>query len=132
MRTLNPLLTLVLLVMQSASMQAADLNGAWSIDASACGQMFAKENNRLVFKKDADLNAGGLIVQGRQITGTMQKCTVKSLHDDGPNMRVTASCSDGVALSDVTFDVTFSGENNITLSSKEPVPVQMLYARCPM
>ena len=132
MRTFNPLVTLVLLVTQSASIQAADLNGAWTIDASACGQMFSKENNRIVFKKDADLHAGGLIVQGRQVTGTFEKCTVKSLRDDGPNMRIIASCSDGVSISDVAFDLTFSGENNITLSSKEPVPVQMPYVRCPM
>lgn len=132
MRTFNPLATLVLLVMQSASIQAADLNGAWTIDASACGQIFTKENNRLAFKKDADLHAGGLIVQGRQVTGTFEKCTVKSLRDEGPNMRIIASCSDGVSISEMAFDVTFSGENNITLSSKEPVPVQMPYVRCPM
>jgi hypothetical protein len=131
-RTFNPLVLLTLLVMQSASTQAADLNGAWTIDASACSQMFTKENNKLAFKQDADLHAGGLIVQGKQITGTFQKCTVKSLHDDGTNVRVIASCSDGVAISDVTFDVTISGENRITLSSKEPVPMETPYVRCSM
>jgi hypothetical protein len=131
MRTFNALVLLVL-VTQSASTQAADLNGAWTVDASACGEMFTKENNKLAFKQDADLHAGGLIVQGKQVTGTFQKCTVKSLHDDGPNLRVIASCSDGVAVSDVTFDVIISGENRITLSSKEPVPVEMPYVRCPM
>ena len=132
MRTFNPLVLLTLLVMQSASTQAADLNGAWTIDASACSQMFTKENNKLAFKQDADLHAGGLIVQGKQITGTFQKCTVKSLHDDGTNVRVIASCSDGVAISDVTFDVTISGKNRITLSSKEPVPMETPYVRCSM
>ena len=132
MRTFNPLVLSVFLVTQSASTQAADLNGAWAIDASACGKVFTKENNKLAFKKDADIDAGGLIVQGKQITGTFQKCTVKSLHDDGPNLRVIASCSDGVAFSDVAFDVKISGENRMTLSSKEPVPVEMQYVRCSM
>ena len=132
MRNFNSLVFLILLVMQSASTQAADLNGAWTIDASACGQMFTKENNKLAFKQDADLHAGGVIVQGKQITGTFQKCTIKSLHDDGPNVRVIASCSDGVAISDVAFDVKVSDENRMTLSSKEPVPMEMLYVRCPM
>jgi hypothetical protein len=131
MRTFNALVLLVL-VTQSASTQAADLNGAWTVDASACGEIFTRENNKLAFKQDADLHAGGLIVQGKQITGTFQKCTVKSLHDDGSNVRVIASCSDGVAVSDVTFDLKISGENKITLSSKEPVPVEMPYVRCPM
>jgi hypothetical protein len=132
MRTFNPLVLLVLLVMQSASTQAADLNGAWTVDASACGKVFTKENNKLAFKQDADVYAGGLIVQGKQITGTFQKCSVKSLHDDGSNLRVIAACSDGVAVSDVAFDVKISGENKMTLSSKEPVPVEMRYVRCSM
>lgn len=132
MRTFNPLVLLILLVTQSGSTQAADLNGAWTDDASACGEVFTKKNNKLAFKPDADLHAGGLIVQGRQITGTLQKCTVKSSHDDGSNLKVIASCSDGVAVSDVAFDVKFSGENSITLSRKEPVPVEMQYVRCPL
>jgi hypothetical protein len=132
MRIFNPLVLLVLLVMQSASTQAADLTGAWTVDASACGEVFTKENNKLAFKPDADLHAGGLIVQGKQITGTFQKCTIKSLHDDGPDVRVIASCSDGVAVSDVAFDVKISGENRMTLSSKTPVPVEMRYVRCSM
>ncbi|MCW2192321.1 hypothetical protein AB7M45_005092 [Bradyrhizobium elkanii] len=72
MRTFNAVL-FILLVAQAASTQAADLNGAWTIDASACNQVFTKENNKLAFRKDADFNAGGLIVQGKQITGTFQK-----------------------------------------------------------
>ena len=130
--TFNPLVLLVLLLTQSASTQAADLNGAWTVEGAACDKVFTKENNKLAFQPDADLHAGGLIVQGKRITGTFQKCTVKSFHDDGPKMQVIASCSDGVAVSDVPFDVKFSGENNITLSSKEPVPVEMSYIRCPM
>jgi len=132
MRTFNPLVLLVLLVAQSASAHAADLNGAWTIDTASCANVFTKENNKLAFKQDADLNAGGFIVQGKQITGTFQKCTVKSMQDDGSNAKVIASCSDGVSVSDVAFDVKFSGENNITLSSKQPVPVEMLYVRCPL
>ena len=132
MRTFSPLVLLVLLVTQSIPTQAADLNGAWAIDASTCGKVFIKENSKLAFKRNADVYAGGLIVQGKQVTGTFQKCRVKSLHDDGPNLRVIASCSDGVAVSDVEFDVKISGENSMTLSSKEPVPVEMKYVRCSM
>src|SRR5262245_21825695 len=130
MRPFNPLVLLVLLVTQSTSTQAADLNGAWTVDASACSKVFTKENNKLAFKPDADLNAGGIIVQDKQVTGTFQKCTVKSLHDDGSNLRVVAACSDGVAVSDVAFDVKMSGDDKMTLSSKQPVPVEMPYVRC--
>ena len=130
MRTFNPLVLLVLLVAPSASTHAADLNGAWTIDPASCGQVFTKENNKLAFKQDADLSAGGLIVNGKQITGTFQKCTAKSFHDDGSDLKVIASCSDGVSVSDVAYDVKISGENKITLSSKKPVPVEMPYVRC--
>jgi hypothetical protein len=120
----------LLLIAQSASVQAADLNGAWTIDTASCSKVFTKKNNEIAFQPDADLNAGGLIVQGGRITGTFQKCTVKSMHNDGPNVKVIAACSDGVVVSDVAYDVKFSGENNITISSKQPVPVEMLYVRC--
>src|SRR5215469_14659978 len=125
MRTYNPLVLLVVLVTQPVFAQAADLSGAWTVDTASCSQVFTKENNRLAFKKDADLHAGGLIVQGREVTGTFQKCTVESLRDDGSNVQVIASCSDGVAVSDVAFDVKSAGDNRITLNSKEPVPVEM-------
>ena len=130
MRAFNPLVLLALLVTQPASTQAADLNGAWTIDTASCNQVFTKENDKLAFKRDADLHAGGLIVHGKQIIGTFQKCTVKSFHDNGSDVKVIAACSDGVSVSDVVFDVKISGENNITLSSKEPVPVEMPYVRC--
>jgi hypothetical protein len=130
MRTFDPLVLMVLLITQSTSSQAADLNGAWTIDTGSCAQVFTKKNNKIAFKQDADLNAGGLIVNGKQITGTFQKCTVKSFHDDGSDLKVIASCSDGVAVSDVAYDVKISGKNNITLSSKKPVPVEMQYVRC--
>lgn len=132
MKAFTPLVLSVLFMMQSTSTPAADLNGAWTDDASACGTVFTKENNKLAFKRDADLHAGGLIVQGTQITGTFQKCKVKSLHNDGSNVQVNASCSDGVAVSDVAFDVKITGENSITLRSRGPVPVDMLYVRCAM
>ena len=132
MRTFDPLVLMVLLVTQSTSTQAADLNGAWTIDTGSCAQVFTKRNNKIAFAQDADLNAGGLIIQGKQITGTMGKCTIKSLHDDGSDVKLIASCSDGVAVSDVAFDVKISGENNMTLSSNKPVPVQMQYVRCPL
>ena len=129
MRTFAPLVLTVLLITQSTSTQAADLNGAWTIDTGSCAQVFTKKNNKIAFAQDADLNAGGLIVNGKQITGTFQKCTVKSLHDDGSDLKVIASCSDGVSVSDVAYDVKIS-ENKMTLSSKKPVPVEMQYVRC--
>lgn len=132
MRTFNPLVLLVLLVAQSASAEVADLNGAWTDDPDACTKVFTKKDNKLAFTRDADLHAGGLIVEGRKISGTFQKCTVKSSSDEGSNLKVIAACSDGVTISNVAFDVKITGKNKITLSSKKPVPVEMPYVRCSM
>lgn len=130
MKILNLWLPLVLLVSQSGSTQAADLTGAWAVNTASCDQVFTKKKNKIAFKEDADLNAGGLIIQGKQITGTMGKCTIKSLHDDGANLKLIATCSDGVVVSDVAYDVKIPGENKMTLSQKEPVSVEMQYVRC--
>lgn len=132
MRTFSPLMLLVLLIAQPNSIQAADLNGAWTIDPTACNQVFTKENNKLAFKPDADLHAGGLIVQGKQIAGTFGKCTVKSMRGDGDDMKLIAACSDGIMVSDVALEVKFFGDDKITLSRKDPNPVDLQYVRCSM
>jgi len=121
---------LVFVVAQSVATQAADLSGAWASDSTVCGKVFTKEDNKLAFRPDADLYAGGVIIQGKQLIGRFQKCGFKTLHDDGSSMQVKASCSDGVAVSDVTFDLKISGENQIVLSSKAPVPMEMPFVRC--
>lgn len=132
MRTFHPLMLLVLFVAQSSAAQAADLNGAWTIDPTACNQVFTKDNNKVAFKPDADLHAGGMIVQGKQIIGTFEKCTVKSLLGDGTDTKVVAACSDGIMVSDVAFEVKFFGDDKITLSRKGPNPVDLQYVRCAM
>ena len=130
MRRIDRLLLLGFFAVPSLPAQAADLNGAWTIDTASCARVFTKQNNKVAFRQDADFEAGGLIVQGKKITGTFQKCTVKSFRDDGSNKKVIASCSDGVSFSDVAFDLKIVGQNAITLSQTQPVPVQVSYVRC--
>ena len=123
MRIFDPLLLLLLRVVQSASTQAADLNGGWALESSACDKVFTKENNKLAFKPDAESLRGRFDRRWKENKRHIsKKCIVKSLHDDGSNVQVIAACSDGVAVSDTKFDVKILGENKITLSSKEPVP----------
>ena len=50
MRTLNPLVLLVLLVAQSASTQAGDLTGAWTINTASCSNVFTKELESACFR----------------------------------------------------------------------------------
>ena len=125
------LLVLLAGVCLAPATQAADLSGAWASDASVCGKVFVKNNNRVSFAPDSDLYGGGFIVEGGRATGTMQKCSIKSMKDDGTTLQLIAACSTGVMVSDVQFTVKFVGPDRITLSQPGPVNMETPYVRCP-
>jgi hypothetical protein len=136
MRT-STLFALALLVLLadasfSRSTRAADLSGAWaSPDASVCSMVFVKNNDRMSFTPDADLYGGGFIVEGSLATGTFQKCTIKSMKNDGADIHLIASCSTGVMVSDVQFTVRIIRDNQIMVSMPPPENVETPYVRCP-
>src|SRR5262249_7004038 len=95
------LLVLLAAVSPYPSAHAADISGAWASDPSVCSKVFVKTNNRISFAPDAELYGGGFIVEGNRATGTFQKCSIKSMKDDGTNVHLIAACSDGVMVSDL-------------------------------
>jgi hypothetical protein len=116
----------------SRSTRAADLSGAWaSPDASVCSKVFVKNNDRTSFTPEAELYGGGFIVEGNRATGTFQKCTIKSMKDDGANIHLIAACSTGVMVSDVQFTLRIVGDNQIMLSMPPPDNLETPYVRCP-
>jgi hypothetical protein len=114
----------------SPSAQAVDLNGAWASDASVCKKVFVKNNNKISLTPDSELYGGGLIVEGNRAIGAFQKCTIKSMKNDGVNVHLIAACSTGVMVSDVQLTVKVVGDNQITLNSAEPVNIETPYVRC--
>jgi len=126
------LLVLLAAVSLSPSTHAADISGAWASDASVCSKVFVKNNNRVSFAPDAELYGGGFIVEGNQATGTLQKCKIKSMKNDGASVHLIAACSDGVMVSDLQFTVKRVGDNQITVSSAGPVNMENPYVRCPL
>jgi hypothetical protein len=80
---------------------------------------------------DAELYGGGLIVEGSRATGTFQKCTIKSMKDDGADIRLIAACSTGVMVSDLEFMVKVVGDNQIMVSMPAPDNMATPYVRCP-
>src|SRR5262245_39963184 len=84
---------------------AADLNGAWAGNASACSSVFVKSGDSISFRPDAELYGGGLLVEGNMATGSFQKCRIKSMRGDGPTVHVVAACSTGVMVSDTRYTV---------------------------
>src|SRR5262245_25100894 len=126
------LLGLLAAVPFSGSAAAADISGAWASDPSVCSKVFVKNNSRVSFAADAELYGGGFIVEGNRVAGTFQKCSIKSMKNDGANVHLIAACSDGVAVSDFQFAVKLIGDNQVTVSSAGPVKMENPYVRCPM
>ena len=110
--------------------QGVDLNGAWANDASVCTKVFVKSGNIVSFTPDAELYGAGLIVEGTRATGTFQKCTIKSMKNEGGEIHLIAACSTGVMVSDVPVTVKFVGEDRISLTQSGPTPFETPYVRC--
>ena len=116
----------------SASVDAADLNGAWASDASVCSNVFVTSENRISLTPNSELYGGGLIVEGNRASGAFQKCNIKSMHDDGKNVHLIAACSDGVMVQELRFDIKVIDHNRISLSSGGSVSGETHLTRCSM
>ena len=114
------------------SSHAADIDGAWANDASVCGKVFVKINNRVSFTADSELYGGGLIIEGKRASGSFQKCAIKSMKDDGATVRLTGSCSTGVMATETQATIKVIGEDRITLNVVGPVNTETPLVRCPM
>ena len=102
MRTSRYFATVVVLITMSASSShAADVDGAWASDATVCNNVFVKKNNKVTLTPDSELYGGGVIIEGNRVTGSFQKCNIKSLKRDGDTVHLIASCSTGVMVSDL-------------------------------
>ena len=126
------LLVLVTAMAFSPSAQAAELTGAWASDASVCSKVFVKKDNKLAFTPDAELYGSGLLVEGDRVSGTLQKCKIKSMKREGGDIHLVAACSTGVMVSDFQFTVKVTGDDRITVSQAGPVSMETPYVRCPL
>jgi hypothetical protein len=111
---------------------AADLNGAWAQDHTVCSKMFVKGGNKILFAPNAELYGSGMLIEGKQATGSFQKCRVKSTRADGDVLHILAACSTGVMVSDTEVTVKVVDENNITLTLDGPDPIEHSLVRCSM
>jgi hypothetical protein len=112
--------------------RAADLNGAWAQDGTVCSKVFMKGGNKILLTPNAELYGSGVLIEGKQATGSFQKCRVKSSRTDGNVLRILAACSTGVMVSDTEVTVKVVDENNITLTLEGPDPIEHSLVRCSM
>ena len=115
-----------------APVEAAELEGAWSTDASLCGKVFAKSGARVSFAKDSELSGSGFIIQGREIRGPTATCRIKQTKEDGPVTHMIAACATDIMLSDV--ELSFRSVNADELFRLFPnMPgMEIKYYRCSM
>lgn len=128
----SALLAMFATVSVASATQAADLNGAWASEPSACSKVFVKNAKGVSMTPDSELYGGGFIVEGNRATGTFQKCNIKSLKREGNDVHLIAACSTGVMVTDLPFIVKFVGDDKISVISTGAVTIENAYVRCPL
>ena len=123
-------LLITICILFSASAYAFELNGAWTVDSNNCGKVFVKNNNKITFGKDADVNGGGFIFEGNQIRGNAMTCKIGSRKEEGALLRLTAECTTGVAYSTMHLSVKMDDANKITRVFPDSPAMNMSYVRC--
>ncbi len=98
--------------------------------SSNCGKVFVKNNNKITFGKDADINGGGFIFEGNQIRGNAMTCKIGSRKEEGALLQLTAECTTGVAYSTMHFSVKMDDANKITRSFRQSGHEHASYVRC--
>ena len=111
---------------------AADWNGAWIDNASACGEVFVKKGGTISFAEDADLHGSGFIIEGNRVRGKLATCTIKSRKEDGPTLNFVAACSTDVAVQTVQFSLKVVDNNTITRMFPGLPELDTNYSRCAM
>jgi hypothetical protein len=108
---------------------AFDLNGAWSIDLSACGKVFKKRGNQLVVTSVSDLYGGGFIIEGNRVRGKFVNCNIESKKQDGTVIHLNVACTDEVATEQLQFDLNVVNNNTVSKTFPETT-ISVDYYRC--
>ena len=110
----------------------ADLTGAWTTNQAYCGKVFAKSGAKVSFTKDAELEGGGFIVEGKEIRGTNARCQIKAAKEDGTTTHMIAACATDIMLSDTQLSFRTIDANTITRLFPGMPDLETNYYRCPM
>lgn len=119
-------------IIDSSPALATDLNGSWATDASVCDKVFVKKGNVISFTRDSDQFGGGFIMEGNQVRGQMQTCSVKTRKEDGNVIHFVASCANDIMASSVQFSAKVLDENTILrIFPGMGDDLDLKYSRCP-
>lgn len=112
--------------------RAGDIDGAWASDADACGKIFMKTRDSLVFAQDADLHGSGFIITGNRIRGKLANCAIKLRKNEGDTVHLAAACSTDVAVETVPFTLRIVGDDTIVRLFPGIPELETSYHRCRM
>jgi hypothetical protein len=73
-------------ILSLAEAQAIELTGAWANHEDLCGQVFTKQDNRIVYAEFSEIFGSGLIIDGERIKGRSGTCTIKSRKQEGDRL----------------------------------------------
>ena len=116
--------------LSAAEARAIELTGAWATHADLCGEVFAKQDNRVVYAEFSELFGSGFIVDGDRIRGRTGTCTIKSGKQEGNSLELSAACASSIMTQDVRFTLTIIDDNNISRSFPEIAGMSLNYTRC--
>ena len=130
----NQLLAVAVALLGSAFLvsgaHAFDLSGAWASQPELCGQVFTRKGNEIAFAELSELYGSGFIVEGDRVRGKAAQCTIQSRKQEGDHVELKAACATTIMTQDLTFDVTFLDENNLTRAFPEIPGMSLRYSRC--
>jgi hypothetical protein len=77
----------------------------WTTDRAYFGKVFVKSGNGFSFAKDAMLQGGGFIIEGRETRGPAAACRIKTTREEGAVTHMIAACATDIMFSDTQFSV---------------------------
>jgi hypothetical protein len=115
------------------SANAADLNGSWTTDISACNKVFVKKGGIISFQPDSDQYGGGFILEGNKVRGQMGTCTIKARQEVGNKVHMLAACATDIMASNIQFSARIIDDNTIARIFPEMSDdLSIRYSRCSM
>ena len=115
-----------------APAEAAEIQGAWSTDASLCNKVFVKSGAKVSFAKDSELSGSGFVIDGREIRGPTATCRIKHTTEDGAVTHLIAACATDIMLSDVQLSLRSVNANEIFRLFPNMPGMETKYHRCSM
>ena len=107
----------------AASARAADINGAWVSDVSACSRAFdTKDNNIVIY------DAGAFVIDDKSVRGKSAMCDIKARKDDGQFVRLLVKCPADIAENQ--FNLRLDSANKLTRIFPGMPQMNKSYVRC--